>query len=144
VAGFGIKVTLIEHGPYATDFGSQSSLKIAAGRDAYAGIRAQLFAHGAQIEFGEPQATLPAVLKIVDAEHPPLRAVFYRGLFAKRCRPGMLSPATSVAGKPRKASGWTKSELGDQGDMETRRGWEYAVATESASWRTHVQRAWSL
>jgi NAD(P)-dependent dehydrogenase (short-subunit alcohol dehydrogenase family) len=73
VAGFGIKVTLIEPGAYATDFGSQSSLKLAAGLDAYAGIREQLFAYGAQIEFGDPQATLPAVLKVIDAEHPPLR-----------------------------------------------------------------------
>jgi len=73
VAGFGIKVTLIEPGVYATDFGSQSSLKIAPGLDAYAGIRAQLFAYGAQIEFGDPQATLPAVLKVIDAENPPLR-----------------------------------------------------------------------
>jgi NADP-dependent 3-hydroxy acid dehydrogenase YdfG len=73
VAGLGIKVTLIEPGAYATDFPSQSSLKLAAGLDAYAGIRAQLFAHAAEVELGDPQATLPALLKVVDAEHPPLR-----------------------------------------------------------------------
>lgn len=73
VAGFGIKVTMIEPGAYATDFGSQSSLKVAAGMNAYADIRAQLFAYGATVEFGEPRATLEAIFKIVDAEQPPLR-----------------------------------------------------------------------
>ncbi len=73
VAGFGIKVTLIEPGAYATDFPSQSSLKIAAGLEAYAGIRDQLFAHAAEVELGDPQATLPALLELIDSEHPPLR-----------------------------------------------------------------------
>jgi len=73
VAGFGIKVTLIEPGAYATDFGRGSSLKLAAGLDAYAGTRAQLYAYAAEVELGDPQATLPAVLKIIDADHPPLR-----------------------------------------------------------------------
>ena len=84
-------MTLIEPGAYATDFGRGSSLKIAAGLDAYAGIRAQLFAYGAQIEFGDPHATLPAILKVVDAEHPPLRIFFgtegmlvVRAAFAER------------------------------------------------------------
>jgi NAD(P)-dependent dehydrogenase (short-subunit alcohol dehydrogenase family) len=73
VAGFGIKVTLIEPAAYATDFGRGSSLKIAAGLDAYAGVRAQLFAYAAEMELGDPQATLPAVLKVIDEENPPLR-----------------------------------------------------------------------
>ena len=73
VAGFGIKVTLIEPGAYATDFGRGSSIKIAAGLDAYAGIRADLFAYAAGVELGDPEATMAAVLQIIDAEHPPLR-----------------------------------------------------------------------
>lgn len=73
VGGFGIKVTLLEPGAYATGFASQTSLKIAAGIDAYAELRTQVFAAGASIEFGDPQATAEAVLKIVDAENPPLR-----------------------------------------------------------------------
>jgi len=73
VAGFGIKVTLLEPGAYATEFASQSSLKIAAGLEAYADLRAQLFSHGATMEFGDPRATVPALFKIVDAERPPLR-----------------------------------------------------------------------
>jgi NAD(P)-dependent dehydrogenase (short-subunit alcohol dehydrogenase family) len=73
VAGFGIKVTLLEPGAYATDFAGQSSLKIAAGLEAYADIRAQLFSHAATMEFGDPRATPEALFKIVDAERPPLR-----------------------------------------------------------------------
>lgn len=73
VAGFGIKVTLIEPGAYATDFASPASLKISEGLEAYAVLRQQAFARGAAMEFGEPQATAQAVLQVVDAVKPPLR-----------------------------------------------------------------------
>lgn len=73
VAGFGIKVTLIEPGAYATDFASPASLKISEGLEAYAELRQQAFARGAAMEFGEPQATAQAVLQVVDADKPPLR-----------------------------------------------------------------------
>lgn len=73
VAGFGIKVTLIEPGAYATDFASPASLKISEGLEAYVAQRQQVFAQGAAMEFGEPQATAQAVLQIVDADKPPLR-----------------------------------------------------------------------
>jgi NAD(P)-dependent dehydrogenase (short-subunit alcohol dehydrogenase family) len=73
VKGFGINVTLLEPGAYATDFSSQVSLKLAAGIDAYADLRALVFASSGQIDFGDPQSTAEAVLKIVDAPQPPLR-----------------------------------------------------------------------
>jgi NAD(P)-dependent dehydrogenase (short-subunit alcohol dehydrogenase family) len=73
VKALGIKVTLLEPGAYATDFGSQSSLRVSSGLDAYADLRTQLFAYGARIQFGDPKATAEAILKIVDAENPPLR-----------------------------------------------------------------------
>jgi NAD(P)-dependent dehydrogenase (short-subunit alcohol dehydrogenase family) len=73
VAGFGVKVTLIEPGAYATEFASAASLRISAGVDAYAKLREQIFASAATIEFGDPRATAAAILKIVDAENPPLR-----------------------------------------------------------------------
>jgi NAD(P)-dependent dehydrogenase (short-subunit alcohol dehydrogenase family) len=73
VAQFGIKVTLLEPGSYATNFASQSSLKIAMGLDAYAETRAQVFAAGANIEFGDPAATSASLFKVVDSEQPPLR-----------------------------------------------------------------------
>lgn len=73
VKGFGIKVTLLEPGAYATDFAGYSSLKISAGIDAYAELRKQIFTASANIEFGDPHATADAILKIVDSERPPLR-----------------------------------------------------------------------
>jgi NADP-dependent 3-hydroxy acid dehydrogenase YdfG len=76
VAEFGIKVTLIEPGAYATDFGSQASFKMANGTDAYANVRGQIFAAGANVDFGDPHATLQAILKVVDTEQPPLRVFF--------------------------------------------------------------------
>ncbi len=73
VADFGIKVTLIEPGAYATDFASPVSLQISEGLEDYKALRQQVFAQSAHIDFGEPQATAQAVLQIVDADQPPLR-----------------------------------------------------------------------
>jgi short-subunit dehydrogenase len=73
VKGLGIKVTLLEPGAYATDFASPSSLKIAPGIDAYADLRKRVSGRLSSAERGDPQATAEAILKIVDAEDPPLR-----------------------------------------------------------------------
>ena len=73
VKAFGIKVTLIEPGAYATSFGSPESLKFAPPMDAYAELRQQVFGRMSSMKRGDPQATADAVLKIVDAEDPPLR-----------------------------------------------------------------------
>jgi NAD(P)-dependent dehydrogenase (short-subunit alcohol dehydrogenase family) len=76
VAGFGIKVTLIEPGGYATDWGG-SSAKHATEIAAYDDVRAQALnrpsRRGAP---GDPVATREAVLTIVDSEDPPLRVFF--------------------------------------------------------------------
>ncbi|WP_028746375.1 SDR family NAD(P)-dependent oxidoreductase [Rhizobium mesoamericanum] len=69
----GIKVTLLEPGAYATGFASDTSLAISAPLEAYAELRQQVFAAGANIAFGNPLATADAVLAIVDHESPPLR-----------------------------------------------------------------------
>lgn len=71
VRPFGIKVTLVEPGAYATDFGK--SAKIADGLEPYAEMREQLMTRLATMERGDPQATAEAILKLVDAENPPLR-----------------------------------------------------------------------
>ena len=73
VAPFGIKVTIIEPGAYATGFGSQESLKFAAGLDIYADSKTQLFERLKTMERGDPNATPEAMFKMVDAENPPLR-----------------------------------------------------------------------
>jgi NAD(P)-dependent dehydrogenase (short-subunit alcohol dehydrogenase family) len=73
VADLGIKVTLIEPGGYATDFGNASSMKFSAPIDAYNGARERLYASFTPDTIGDPQATASAILKIVDADRPPLR-----------------------------------------------------------------------
>jgi len=73
VKGFGIKVTLLEPGAYATGFASTASLRISPVINAYSDIRADVFAAGARLAFGDPEATVDAVLKVVDSDAPPLR-----------------------------------------------------------------------
>lgn len=71
VRAFGIRVTLVEPGAYATDF--VKSAEVADGLEPYAEFRKQLLTHLANMESGEPEATAEAVLKLVDADDPPLR-----------------------------------------------------------------------
>ena len=75
VKSFGLKVTLIEPGAYATSFGSPESLRIAPGMDIYDELRQQVFGGMTSLERGDPQATPKAVFKIVDAQNPPLRLI---------------------------------------------------------------------
>ena len=73
VAGFGIKVTLIEPAAYATGFMSDSSIRTAKRIPAYDGVRAQLAEALKPEDIGDPTATPAAILKLVDSENPPLR-----------------------------------------------------------------------
>jgi NAD(P)-dependent dehydrogenase (short-subunit alcohol dehydrogenase family) len=75
VAGFGIKVTLVEPGGFATDWGGPSA-KRAVQIPAYDGARAAIAAFRSNSVPGDPEATGPAILKVVDAESPPLRIFF--------------------------------------------------------------------
>jgi NAD(P)-dependent dehydrogenase (short-subunit alcohol dehydrogenase family) len=87
VAGFGIKVTIIEPGGYSTDWGG-SSAKHAKRLPAYEEFHAQAAeARKARVGTpGDPVATREAVLKIVDAEEPPLRVFFGDGPLATATR----------------------------------------------------------
>jgi NAD(P)-dependent dehydrogenase (short-subunit alcohol dehydrogenase family) len=83
VAAFGIKVTLIEPAGYSTDWGGASA-KHAEPNPAYDEFRkvaAELRAKR-QAAPGNPVATREAVLKVVDAENPPLRIFFGDGPLA--------------------------------------------------------------
>ncbi len=73
VKPFGINVTIIEPGAYATEFGSRESLKFANGLDIYADFKAQFVESLKTMERGDPAATPEALFKIVDAQNPPLR-----------------------------------------------------------------------
>ena len=71
VKAFGWKVTLVEPGAYATDFGKSS--QIANALEPYVAFRSEFLTHLANVERGDPEATAGAMLKLVDAENPPLR-----------------------------------------------------------------------
>jgi NADP-dependent 3-hydroxy acid dehydrogenase YdfG len=73
VRPFGIKVTIIEPGAYATEFGSQESLKFSTGLDIYADLKEGFFGQLATLEKGDPNATPTALFRIVDSDNPPLR-----------------------------------------------------------------------
>jgi NAD(P)-dependent dehydrogenase (short-subunit alcohol dehydrogenase family) len=74
VAGFGIKVTLIEPSGYSTDW-SGSSAKHSTPLPAYDQVReAAARARGQRFTApGNPVATREAILQIVDSDNPPLR-----------------------------------------------------------------------
>ena len=71
IKAFGLKVTLIEPGAYATDFG-KSAIRADA-MDVYGEFREQFMAKLMTSKRGDPQATPEAILKVVDADNPPLR-----------------------------------------------------------------------
>jgi NAD(P)-dependent dehydrogenase (short-subunit alcohol dehydrogenase family) len=77
VEGFGIRVTLIEPGGFSTDWGGASA-KRSAPLPAYDELRAQVAeSRKARMSTpGEPSASAAAVLRIVDADEPPLRVFF--------------------------------------------------------------------
>ncbi|WP_249009315.1 oxidoreductase [Conexibacter sp. DBS9H8] len=73
VAGFGIKVTLIEPGGFSTDWAGPSA-RHAESLAAYDEVRAARDRSRAARAPGDPVASAAAVLRIVDAAAPPLRA----------------------------------------------------------------------
>jgi NAD(P)-dependent dehydrogenase (short-subunit alcohol dehydrogenase family) len=78
VAGFGIKVTIVEPGGYATDWGGPSA-KRARQMAVYDGARNAVAAFRSNNVPGNPNATGAAILKVVDARDPPLRIFFGSG-----------------------------------------------------------------
>jgi NAD(P)-dependent dehydrogenase (short-subunit alcohol dehydrogenase family) len=80
VAGFGIHVTLVEPTGYTTDWSGPSAVhaeQIAAYDPVREGLAAKFGA--VRNRRGDPEATGPAILEIVDAERPPLRVFFGDG-----------------------------------------------------------------
>ncbi len=78
VNGLGIKVTIVEPGGFATEWGTTSAHR-ATELPAYDGARALLSSVRAVSEAGDPKATASALFRIVDAEEPPLRVFFGTG-----------------------------------------------------------------
>jgi NAD(P)-dependent dehydrogenase (short-subunit alcohol dehydrogenase family) len=77
VAGFGIKVTLVEPGGFSTDW-SGSSAKRSDELPAYSALHEKVQEQRASRngEPGHPEATRGPILELVDAEEPPLRVFF--------------------------------------------------------------------
>ncbi|WP_268223344.1 SDR family NAD(P)-dependent oxidoreductase [Sinomicrobium oceani] len=73
VKAFGIHVTIIEPGAYATEFGSQASLRFSDNQAQYDDLRASVWENIGQYEKGNPDATASAILTVVDTATPPLR-----------------------------------------------------------------------
>lgn len=75
VAELGIHVTIVEPAGFATDWAGPSA-KFAKAIDAYQGTRDKMKERRANAVPGDPDATGPAMLALVDAAEPPLRAFF--------------------------------------------------------------------
>ena len=75
VKQFGINVTIIEPGGYATNFLDGSSLKTAPAIADYDPLRAELAAMLTEDSLGVPEASATAILKVVDSQNPPLRLI---------------------------------------------------------------------
>lgn len=75
VKGFGINVTIVEPSGFATEWGTTSAHR-AKEMPAYDDVRAGLASFRAGYQPGDPKATGAAMLRVVDAETPPLRVIF--------------------------------------------------------------------
>ena len=112
VAGFGIKVTIVEPGGFATDWGGPSAQR-AAPMPAYDGARAAIASFRATSIPGDPDATGPAILKVVDAKDPPLRVFFGSG--------GLPMTRAEYARRIETWEKWNDVALEAQGDLQAKR-----------------------
>ncbi|MEV1175776.1 SDR family NAD(P)-dependent oxidoreductase [Nonomuraea sp. NPDC049784] len=74
VAGFGIRVTLVEPGSYATE-AIAGAVQVEAD-PLYDGLRESFAAFAKTLDTGDPAAAGRALLKIADSDDPPLRVFF--------------------------------------------------------------------
>ena len=75
VKSFGIHVTLVEPGGFSTDWGGASA-KHATELDAYTDLHEAANRRRGSASAGDPVASAQAILKVVDADEPPLRVFF--------------------------------------------------------------------
>lgn len=85
VAHLGINVTLIEPNGYATEWAGNSAIQTTADINDYAPVRAAFSEAGENPEgWGKPEATVAAILNVVDSPKPPVRLllgkVAYQGM----------------------------------------------------------------
>lgn len=77
VADFGIHVTLIEPGPFTTDWAQASAIR-SEPLAAYDEVRAGFKAKTQTFDRGNPEATGEAIMELVGMENPPLRLMLGR------------------------------------------------------------------
>lgn len=75
VADFGIKVTLLQPGPYATDFNGSDSLAMSEPLPVYDNMKKVFWESAEAGDSGNPTATVDALFALVDAENPPSRLI---------------------------------------------------------------------
>jgi NAD(P)-dependent dehydrogenase (short-subunit alcohol dehydrogenase family) len=112
VKGFGIKVTIVEPGGFATEWGGPSA-KRATQIPVYDDARASIAALRGSNVPGDPEATGPAILKIVDASEPPLRVFFGSG--------GLPMTRREYAKRIETWEKWNDVSLEAQGDLAAKR-----------------------
>ncbi|MEV4176055.1 SDR family NAD(P)-dependent oxidoreductase [Nonomuraea sp. NPDC049709] len=85
VADFGIKVTVVEPGGFATRSGKNpdplDNGHLAEPSPVYDGLRRRLAGFTGKQPAGDPAAAAQALLKIVDSAEPPLRVLFGQGFY---------------------------------------------------------------
>jgi NAD(P)-dependent dehydrogenase (short-subunit alcohol dehydrogenase family) len=85
VADFGIKVTIVEPGGFATRSGKNpdplANGHMAEPNPIYDGLRQRLAGIAGKQPAGDPAAAAQALLKIVDSDNPPLRVLFGQGFY---------------------------------------------------------------
>ncbi|MFI6731417.1 SDR family NAD(P)-dependent oxidoreductase [Nonomuraea sp. NPDC050451] len=85
VADFGVKVTIIEPGGFATRSGKNpdplANGHMAETDPAYDGLRRRLGAIAGKQPAGDPAAAAQALLTLVDSDNPPLRVLFSQGFY---------------------------------------------------------------
>ncbi|MGA2951724.1 MAG: SDR family NAD(P)-dependent oxidoreductase [Caulobacteraceae bacterium] len=112
VAGHGIKVTIVEPGGFATEW-SGPSAQHATPLPAYDEIRAARARFRSGFAPGDPDATGPASLTVVDAETPPLRLFFGAT--------GLAMTRAEYARRIETWEQWNDVALEAQGDLAAKR-----------------------